>query len=236
MAANRTKLPIALAALPGGGLGNGIIAHVEDQVQDFQVQIEIAHKVRGFSPIYSSFRFPPSETCCVAGSGWLQARGHSDRGGMRAVHAGAARLLGLERRRDVHMQDDWDEEACPEGFTLGGAVPPAVAAAAAEPAGADAAGMRHRRVPKPLHHACKDPSSFLSWDVLPPPAGPGPSAIASDDEDDLVMMDAPAAAAAPQQRAGQKRAAESDAGAELEAGPSKRRRGDGSADDAICLD
>ena len=42
------------------------------------------------------------------------------------------------------LQDDWDEEACPEGFTLGGAVPPA-AAAAAEAAGASAAalGMSH---------------------------------------------------------------------------------------------
>jgi hypothetical protein len=46
VAANRARLPIALAQLPGGGLGQGVTAHIEDQVQDFQVQIEIAHKVR----------------------------------------------------------------------------------------------------------------------------------------------------------------------------------------------
>ena len=49
------------------------------------------------------------------------------------------------------------------------------------------------------------------------------------------MMDEPAAAP-PQQVSGQKRAAEGDAGAEPEAGPSKRRRGGGPGDDAICLD
>lgn len=46
VAANRVKLPIALARLPGGGLGQGVTAHVEDQVQEFQVQIEITHKVQ----------------------------------------------------------------------------------------------------------------------------------------------------------------------------------------------
>ncbi|CAL8466635.1 g6171 [Coccomyxa elongata] len=44
VAANAAKLPIALAALPGGGLGQGVIAHVEDQVQDFKVAIEITHQ------------------------------------------------------------------------------------------------------------------------------------------------------------------------------------------------
>ena len=44
--ANRAKLPVALAQLPGGGLGQGVTAFVEDQVQDFSVQVEIAHKVR----------------------------------------------------------------------------------------------------------------------------------------------------------------------------------------------
>lgn len=46
VAANAAKLPIALAALPGGGLGQGVTAHVEDQVQEFKVAIEIVHKVR----------------------------------------------------------------------------------------------------------------------------------------------------------------------------------------------
>ena len=46
VAANRAKLPLALSALPGGGLGQGVTAHVEDQVQEFKVAIEITHKVR----------------------------------------------------------------------------------------------------------------------------------------------------------------------------------------------
>ncbi|KAK9916527.1 hypothetical protein WJX75_003754 [Coccomyxa subellipsoidea] len=62
--ANRGRLPLMLDALPGGGLGHGMTAHVEDQVQEFKVAIEITHK------------------------------------------------------------DDWDEEAHPEGFILGGSVPP----------------------------------------------------------------------------------------------------------------
>ena len=44
--ANRAKLPVALAQLPGGGLGQGVVAYIEDQVQDFNVQVEIIHKVR----------------------------------------------------------------------------------------------------------------------------------------------------------------------------------------------
>lgn len=44
--ANRAKLPVALAQLPGGGLGQGVTAFIEDQVQDFSVQVEIIHKVR----------------------------------------------------------------------------------------------------------------------------------------------------------------------------------------------
>ncbi len=46
VAANRAKLPVALSALPGGGLEQGVTAHVEDQVQEFKVAIEITHKVR----------------------------------------------------------------------------------------------------------------------------------------------------------------------------------------------
>lgn len=46
VASNAAKLPIALAALPGGGLGQGVTAHVEDQVQDFKVAVEITHQVR----------------------------------------------------------------------------------------------------------------------------------------------------------------------------------------------
>lgn len=44
--ANRGRLPLMLDALPGGGLGHGVTAHVEDQVQEFKVAIEITHKVR----------------------------------------------------------------------------------------------------------------------------------------------------------------------------------------------
>ena len=43
--ANRARLPLMLDALPGGGLAQGVIAHVEDQVQEFKVAIEITHKV-----------------------------------------------------------------------------------------------------------------------------------------------------------------------------------------------
>jgi hypothetical protein len=45
VAANAARLPVALNALPGGGLRHGAIAYVEDQVQEFHVQIEILHKV-----------------------------------------------------------------------------------------------------------------------------------------------------------------------------------------------
>lgn len=45
VAANSAKLPVALAGLPGGGLGHGAVAYVDDQVQEFHVQIEITHKV-----------------------------------------------------------------------------------------------------------------------------------------------------------------------------------------------
>lgn len=46
VAANAAKLPVALSQLHGGGLGHGVTAHVEDQVQEFKVLMEITHKVR----------------------------------------------------------------------------------------------------------------------------------------------------------------------------------------------
>lgn len=64
-------------------------------------------------------------------------------------------------------------------------------------------------------------------------AGPSTSApAAAEDEDDLILMEE--APAAEQQTTGKKRAAD-DNGSDVP-GPSKRQRGDGGVDDAICLD
>lgn len=43
---NARHLPVALAALPGGGLGHGVVLEVRDAVQDFMVELVIEHRVR----------------------------------------------------------------------------------------------------------------------------------------------------------------------------------------------
>ena len=64
-------------------------------------------------------------------------------------------------------------------------------------------------------------------------AGPSTSApAATEDEDDLVLLEE--APAAQQQGTDKKRAAD-DSGSGVP-GPSKRQRGNGGAEDAICLD
>ncbi len=53
-AANAALLPRALAALPGGGLGHGVLAAVRDQSQDVTLQLVIEHQARPHGDVLRS--------------------------------------------------------------------------------------------------------------------------------------------------------------------------------------
>ena len=62
--ANRAKLPVALAQLPGGGLAQGVTAFIEDQVQEFNVLVEILHKVRAHM-VHHHLDLPRKRESCI---------------------------------------------------------------------------------------------------------------------------------------------------------------------------